>query len=67
MGNQDVTFTYTNYRGEVSTRLVSPLEWYFGKTEFYPDPQWLMRGHDLNKKAERTFAVKNIKDWDPAP
>jgi hypothetical protein len=64
-----VTFTYTNYRGEVSVRLVLPPDtggFFCGSTEWHPEPQWLLRALDLHKGLERTFAVKDIKDWAPA-
>ena len=61
----EVTFTYKNYRGEVSVRLVCPIMIAFGRTGFHPEPQWLLHAWDLNKEAERTFAMKDISDWDP--
>lgn len=60
----DVTFTYKNYRGETSVRLVQPIMISFGTTIFYPERQWLLHAWDINKEAERTFAMKDIKDWD---
>lgn len=62
-----VTFTYKNYRGETSTRLVIPSHLAFGATKWHPKPQWLLEAHDCLKNAPRTFAVKDISDWDPAP
>lgn len=62
-----VTFTYKNYRGETSVRLVRPIMVSFGATGFHTEPQWLLHGWDMNKEAERTFAMKDIKGWDPAP
>lgn len=62
-----VTFTYKNYRGETSVRLVRPIMMSFGTTGFHPEPQWLLHAWDLNKEAERTFAMKDIKDWESAP
>ena len=59
----EVIFTY-NYRGETSVRLVRPIMISFGVTGFHPDPQWLLHAWDLRKEAERTFAVKDIKDWE---
>jgi predicted DNA-binding transcriptional regulator YafY len=60
----DVTFTYKNYRGEASVRLVRPIMVAFGSTGFHPEPQWLLHAWDINKEAERTFAMKDIKDWE---
>lgn len=62
---KDVTFTYTNHRGETSVRLVRPTKFWFGSTEWHPKPQWMMHALDLNKNFERTFAMKDIKDWQP--
>ena len=59
----DVTFTYKNYRGETSIRVVRPIMIAFGTTDFHPEPQWLLYAWDLNKAAERVFAMKDIKDW----
>jgi hypothetical protein len=58
-----VTFTYKNYRGEISTRLIYPLGIVFGATEWHPQPQWLLTAFDIQKNAERTFAMKDISDW----
>lgn len=65
--NTEVTFTYKNYRGETSVRLVRPIMVSFGATGFHPEPQWLLHGWDVNKDAERTFAMKDIKDWEASP
>lgn len=62
-----VTFTYKNHREETSVRLVRPLMIAFGSNAYHPKPQWLMHAWDIQKGAERTFAMKDIKDWDPAP
>lgn len=58
-----VTFTYENHRGETSVRLVRPIMIAFGSNEYHTEPQWLLHGFDINKGAERTFAMKDIKDW----
>jgi len=65
MINNDVTFTYKNHRGETSVRLVRPIMIAFGSTDFHPKPQWLLYGWDLQKEAERTYAMADIKDWSP--
>lgn len=59
-----VTFTYKNHRGETSVRLVRPIMIAFGANAFHREPQWLLRAWDLNKEAERTFAMKDIRDWE---
>lgn len=61
----EVTFTYKNYRGEIGVRMVRPIMIAFGANSYHPEPQWLLHGFDLNKQAERTFAIKDIRDWSP--
>jgi hypothetical protein len=62
-----VTFTYTNHRGEISVRLVIPQAVIFGHTRWHPKPQWLLEAFDCQKNAPRSFAMKDISDWEPAP
>jgi hypothetical protein len=63
-----VIIDYTNYRGRRRLRRVIPtghkLHW--GTTEHHPEPQWLLEAYDLDRKALRTFAVKDIHAWRPS-
>jgi hypothetical protein len=52
-----ITFTYKNYRGEVATRTATPKAIWFGVTEWHPEPGWLMTAYDLEKAADRDFAL----------
>lgn len=52
--------TYTNWRGETSVRTIQPQYIWFGATEWHPDPQWLLTAFDLEKDAERDFALKDF-------
>ena len=63
MSPRAVRFTYTNYRGEVAERHVLPRSIVFMSTPHHPDEQWILRGYDLDKKAERHFALKDLRDW----
>lgn len=65
--NTHVTFTYINHRGEKSVRLVRPTGFSFGSTQWHPEEQWLLHAWDLHKDSNRSFAMKDISDWDPAP
>ena len=58
-----VTIVYTNYKGVTGTRRIVPIEIIFGHNEWHTEDQWLMRALDLEKNAERTFALKDIKSW----
>lgn len=53
-------FRYTNWRGEVAIRLVWPIEWKYGSTEWHPESQWLLRAFDLDKQEIREFAASGI-------
>lgn len=55
-----VVLTYTNYCGETAERRIIPFEVWFGSTEWHPEPQWLLRAYDCEKKAERDFALKDF-------
>lgn len=59
-----LTFTYRNYRGEVSQRRVLPIRIHFGSTRCHSIPQYLLRALDLDKEEIRDFAWKDIS---PAP
>jgi len=63
---QIVKIIYTNYKNETAERIIIPLELWFGSTEYHKEEQWLLKAFDLEKKAERNFAVKDIKSWAPA-
>lgn len=53
-------FSYRNWRGEIAERRVRPIRMEFGATEWHPEPQWLMIAWDLDKNAERAFAMADI-------
>ena len=63
--SEPVTLTYTNWRGETSKRTIKPKYIWFGATEWHPEPQWLLTAFDLEKDAERDFALKDFGS--PAP
>ena len=63
MAVREVRIVYTNWRGETSIREILPKEIVFGVTKWHKDEQWLLVAIDLNKQAERTFAMKDIRAW----
>ena len=63
MEEKKVTMVYTNYKGKTSVRHVVPKEIYFGQTDWHPENQWLMSAYDIDKAADRTFAMKDIRAW----
>jgi predicted DNA-binding transcriptional regulator YafY len=58
-----VTFRYTNYKGETEPRRVIPRELRFASTEWHPEEQWVLEAFDLDRNAERSFAIKDIIEW----
>lgn len=54
-------FGYTNIRGEYAVRRVQPDVIYYGVTDYYPTPQWLMSGYDVDRDVFRTFAMANMR------
>jgi predicted DNA-binding transcriptional regulator YafY len=57
-------FTYKNYRGEVSKRVVEPRRVWFGTTPWHLDPQWFMDAYDFEKESVRSFAMRDISGID---
>lgn len=64
-----VKITYTNYRGETSTRIVVPIAktLRFAVSPWHPEPQWLLDVWDLSKDEPqvRSLAVKDVSRWEP--
>jgi predicted DNA-binding transcriptional regulator YafY len=60
---QIVCILYTNYRGETAVRKIVPKKIWFGKTEWHLEEQWILDAVDIEKKADRGFAMKDIKAW----
>lgn len=54
-----VSFVYKNYEGITSIRDVIVHSFYFGVTEWHEEEQWLLHGYDVDKQADRTFALKD--------
>lgn len=53
-------FEYKNWKGETNKRTVVPYKVWFGSTEFYKEEQWFLNAFDVEKGAERNFAMKDI-------
>lgn len=58
-----VTLDYTNYKGERKTYHIIPDKLLFISNKWHPEPQWLLKAWDLNKKDTRFFAMKDIHKW----
>ncbi len=60
-----VSIVYKNYRGETAERQIIPRKIWFGGTDWHPEKQWLLDAFDIGKKADRSFAMKDISSWTP--
>lgn len=56
---------YTNYRGERSVRRVIPQRVWYGTTPWHPDEGWLLEAYDVDKQAQRDFALCSIHSMQP--
>jgi len=54
---------YTNYRGETAIRTIIPSRVFWGATEYHPEEQWLLEVYDVERKATRIYALKDITQW----
>ena len=59
----ELRFLYRNHRGETAWRWVAPRLVRWGTAEHHPETQWLLEGIDLDKRADRTFALKDVRQW----
>lgn len=59
-----VTIDYTNHRGERGMRRIVPINVYFSCNKWHPEEQWLLAAWDLDKNADRIFAMRTIHSWD---
>jgi hypothetical protein len=58
IGSQPVVLRYTNHRGVTTLRTIVPLRVWFGVTAWHPKPQWFLDAVDVDKHAERSFALE---------
>jgi len=61
--NKIVKILYTNWKGETSYRNIIPNSIEFKSTEWHKTEQWILDAFDVDKQADRGFAVKDIKEW----
>lgn len=57
---EPVTLIYTNWKGETGPRRIIPRRIWWGSTEWHPEPQWLITAFDMEKEAERDFALADF-------
>lgn len=57
---RQVSFRYTNWRGETAIRTVVPEGIWFGVTEWHPTEQWFLKARDVQKGELRDFAFLDM-------
>ena len=58
-----VEIDYTNWEGERSKRVIIPIGVQYTSNQWHPEPQWLLIATDVEKREQRTFAMKDIHAW----
>jgi predicted DNA-binding transcriptional regulator YafY len=58
-----VSIVYTNYRGETRLRRIIPIKIWYGSADWHPEEQWHLEAYDIEKQADRSFAIKDIRTW----
>lgn len=58
-----VTIRYRNHRGETALRRIIPKVIRFSFSQWHPEIQWLLDAVDIDRNADRTFAMKDILEW----
>jgi predicted DNA-binding transcriptional regulator YafY len=60
ISKQKLQFRYKNWQGVTAMRSVEPIKIWYGETQFHKSKQWFLKAFDLDKKAERNFAMRDI-------
>lgn len=54
------TADYSNWRGETRKRVVRPIEYWLGETQWHNQPTLFLKAIDLEKDAMRDFSVMDF-------
>lgn len=60
-----VHIVFIDSSGDQHERRVVPDRIWFGSTDWYPEPGWLLEGYDVDRGAVRCFAMSQIRDFVP--
>lgn len=55
-----VQFTYVNHANIYGLRTVHFIKMVYGVSKYYTEPQWLLVGWDVDKKAVRHYSLNKI-------
>lgn len=53
----EIRVTYTNWRQVTRSRVIRPIQIYYGQTQWYREPQWLLRALDPEDGVVKDFAL----------
>lgn len=60
---KQIKILYTNWQGITSYRNIIPQNIEFKSTKWHKEEQWILNAFDIDKQADRGFALKDIKEW----
>ena len=63
MDNKQIKILYKNWKGEIAIRNIIPISIEYKSTEWHKEEQWILEAFDIDKNANRGFAMKDIKEW----
>ena len=60
---RSIKVKYKNYQGITSIRTIIPQNIYYGSTDYHKEEQWLLDVWDIDKDAQRTYAMMDIIEF----
>lgn len=60
--NTMYSFDYINYRGEASRRTARMINIKYGNTPYHPEDQFIFTAFDIEKNANRDFAMRDMRN-----
>lgn len=66
MKKELVVIDYTNHRRDRRKRTIHPREIIFTATDWHP-LGWVLKAWDVDSRAYRLFAMKDIHSWEEKP
>ena len=63
MKKKKIKILYTNWKKDTRYRIIIPISIEFKSTEWHKEEQWILNAMDVEKNEQRSFAMKDIKEW----
>lgn len=61
---REAKIDYTNWRGIRSTRVILPLNMWFGHSEYHKGRNWFLKAVDIEKDEIRDFLFEDIHSFE---